>query len=270
MTAVFPDTEKLVPPPEELPPYAEAWEYLAIGKTFLDTAIAHGLEPHHNVLDVGCGVGRFAVAVAGYLDQSGSYVGIDNSRKAVRLCRKHIGSKIESFNFRYIRAFNEHYAANVRHDAAEVRFPLHSRRFDFVFSNSLFTHLLPADADNYIRQIRRVLAPGGKTLNTMFLLNDESRALLDRPDALPGPTYEFEDGARIAKPDKPSAWIAHDEGRIFEAHEQARLKIETIRYGSWTGNREKSGPGFGSKDHVVATRPPRKKQKRRFGIQVRR
>jgi cyclopropane fatty-acyl-phospholipid synthase-like methyltransferase len=270
VTAVYPQTDQLVPPAEELPPYAEAWEYLEIGNTFLESAIAHGLQPHHNVLDVGCGVGRFAVAVAGYLDSEGSYVGIDNSRKAVRLCREHIGSKIESFNFRYIRAFNEHYAANVRHDAADVRFPLHSRRFDFVFSNSLFTHLLPADAANYIRQIRRVLVPGGITLNTMFLLNDESRALLERADALPGKTYEFEDGSRIKKPDSPSAWIAHDEQHIVAAHEEAKLQIETIRYGSWTGNREKSGPGFGSKDHVVATRPHRKKQKRRFGIPVRR
>jgi SAM-dependent methyltransferase len=267
---VYPAIEDLIPAAEDLPPYAEAWEFLEIGQTFLETAIALGLKPHHNVLDVGCGVGRFAVPLAGYLNEDGSYFGIDNSLKAVRTCRENIGSKIKTFNFRYIRAYNEHYARKVRHDAAEVRFPLHSRRFDFVFSNSLFTHLLPADARNYIAQIRRVLVPGGVTLNTMFLLDDETRALLDREDAPPGETFDYEEGSRIRNPDSPSAWIAHDKNRIVEAHEEAKLKIETIRHGSWCGGRENSGPGFGTKDHVVASRPRRKKRKRWYGIPIRR
>lgn len=70
-----------------------------MGNAFLETAVSHGLLPHHRVLDIGCGAGRFAVALAQYLDEKGSYVGIDVDRHSIHLCRRYIGSQLSAYQF---------------------------------------------------------------------------------------------------------------------------------------------------------------------------
>lgn len=169
----MPSIEELVPPQHLLPDYARSRSYTAAGGRFLDTAASRGLQPHHRVLDLGCGVGRFAVALAGYLDERGSYVGVDIHKRSIKICRKYIGRQLDNFKFRRVRPL----------DAAEFRFPFRAASFDFVFSNSLFTHLLPEVAENYLMEIGRLLRPGGRTLNTLFLLNTESLARLDSGDS---------------------------------------------------------------------------------------
>jgi SAM-dependent methyltransferase len=240
--------EELVPPQHLLPDYARSRSYTAAGARFLDTAVARGLQPHHRVLDLGCGVGRFAVALAGYLDERGSYVGIDIHKRSIRICQEYIGQKLDNFKFKRIRPV----------EAAEFRFPFRTASFDFVFSNSLFTHLLPEVAENYLLEIGRILRPGGRTLNTLFLLNPESLAQLDSGTSSQGTTHVFGGGlARVKRLDRPQGWVAHDEGHVRELHERAGMQIEEpIRYGAWPG-RESSGPGFGEKDIVIAVRARR-------------
>jgi SAM-dependent methyltransferase len=245
----MPSIEELVPPQHLLPAYARSRSYTAAGARFLDTAASRGLQPHHRVLDLGCGVGRFAVALAGYLDERGSYVGIDIHKRSIRLCRTYVGQKLDNFKFKRVRP----------RDAAEFRFPFNAASFDFVFSNSLFTHLLPEVAEHYLLEIGRILRPGGRTLNTLFLLNAESLALLDSDASPQGPTHELSsDGlTRVKRIDRPQGWVAHEEGRVRRWHERAHMQIEEpVRYGSWPG-RESSGPGFGEKDIVVAVRARR-------------
>ena len=176
----MPSIEELVPPQHLLPDYARSRSYTAAGARFLETARSRGLQPHHRVLDLGCGVGRFAVALAGYLDERGSYVGVDIHKRSIRLCRKYVGRKLDNFKFKRVRPL----------DAAEFRFPFSAASFDFVFSNSLFTHLLPEVAENYLTEIGRLLRPGGRTLNTLFLLNPESLALLDSGASPQGTTHD--------------------------------------------------------------------------------
>lgn len=244
----MPSLEELVPPQDLLPNYAQRRSYMAAGDRFLEAAVARGLAPHHRVLDIGCGVGRFAVALAGYLDERGSYVGIDTHAPSLRLSRKYIGRKLERFKFKRV-AFGE---------AATLEFPFGSASFDFVFSNSLFTHLMPDIAANYLLEIGRVLRPRGRSFNTMFLLNPDVLGRLESDSSTHEETYLFGEGrARVKDPDRPQAWVAHDEAFIRELHGRANLVIEPpIRYGAWPG-REPSGPGFGEKDIVVAVRARR-------------
>ena len=105
--------EELVPPEHLLPDYARSRSYTAAGARFLDTAASRGLQPHHRVLDLGCGVGRFAVALAGYLDERGSYVGIDIHKRSIRICQEYIGQKLDNFKFKRVRPV----------EAAKFRFP---------------------------------------------------------------------------------------------------------------------------------------------------
>jgi SAM-dependent methyltransferase len=264
---------ELVPPQDALPAYARdrpgdepGEHFLKSGERFLDAAKARGLEPHHRVLDLGCGIGRFAVALAGFLDRRGSYVGIDVARRSIKLCRTHIGAKLPNFRFVHAGLFNTEYNPDAgAQDASDYRFPFRPESFDFVFSNSLFTHLVPDVAQNYLSEIGRVLQPGGRTFNTMFLLNPESLAHLDAPDSRQGETHEFAGGiARVKSLENPEAWIAFEESVMRKLHRGAGLEIEEpIRYGAWSG-REESAPGFGAKDFVVARKPSVSQAKRLY------
>jgi SAM-dependent methyltransferase len=248
--------DELVPPASELQvltSYASKRNFKRAGRRFLKAAVESGLEPHHHVLDVGCGPGRLAVALADYLNGDGSYVGLDASREAIDICNQWIGSRLPRFDFVWADVANARYNQGAKASGSEYRFPFEDDSFDFVFSNSLFTHLLPEDTKHYVAQIGRVLKRGGKTLNTIFLLNRESRTLLATDNPAHEVPYEFQGVARVKDPKRPEAWIALDEDFVREAHREASLRIDEIRYGAWPG-RHATGVGFGRKDGVVAVK----------------
>ena len=246
-----PGVEELIPPKSSLPRYTRKGDFKKAGQRFLELAVDAGLGPNDRVLDLGCGVGRLAVALSAYLDDRGRYVGLDTDRKSIELCNEWIGSRLEQFSFVWADVFNTTYNRRAEAKAAQYRFPFEQDAFDFVFSNSLFTHLVPDDARNYFSEIGRVLKPGGTTLNTIFLLNRESLIQIGKGESKQGVLHEFGPLARVKQPSRPEAWIALDEEFVRQAHDDAGLGIERVRYGSWSG-REATGPGFGQKDIIVA------------------
>jgi SAM-dependent methyltransferase len=243
----------LIPPLEALPVYARKGNFARIGAGFVETAVERGLEAHHRVLDLGCGVGRFAVAFAAYTDAEGRYEGLDASVESIQTCNTYIAPGLDGFHFQVADVFNTHYRPDADQPAASYRFPFADGSFDFVFSNSLFTHLVPADFENYLGEIARVLVPGGRTLNTMFLLNAAAFEGLAAGRSRQELPHSIEGGiARVKRLDRPEAVIAFEEGFAREAHARAGLGIEEpVRYGAWSG-RQASGQGFGNKDIVVA------------------
>ena len=246
-----PGIDELIPPEEALPLYTLKGDFKKAGARFRQAAVDAGLEPQHRLLDLGCGVGRLAIALSQYLDDRGRYVGLDTDRKAIKLCNEWIASKLPRFTFVWADLFNTAYNRRAEARAAQYRFPFDDEAFDFVFSNSLFTHLVPDDARNYFHEIGRVLKPGGRTVNTIFLLNQESLSLVEGGESPQGALHQFGAVARIKKPDRPEAWIAFDEDFVRQAHAEAGLGIERVSYGAWSG-REASGPVLGKKDTIVA------------------
>lgn len=248
------DPESLIPPRERWPLYAKKLNFGNTGRRFLRACRRAGLKPDHRLLDLGCGAGRLAVALAAYLDENGSYLGLDAAAGAIELCDEFIGSKLPNFAFEHVDVHNTVYNAQQGTRSSDDRFPCEDASVDFVFSNSLFTHLVPTDAERYLLEIGRVLRPGGVSLNTMFLLNDESIASLEAPDATTTAPHVIAGGsARVRELERPEMWIGFDERWMLDLHERAGMRIRRVRYGSWTG-RESSGPGFGPKDIVIAVR----------------
>jgi SAM-dependent methyltransferase len=253
--------DEITPPASELKGYTDHGPlkgrkgFRRAGKAFLRTAVDNGLRPEHRVLDIGCGVGRLAVAVSAYLNDEGRYVGIDVEQDAIRTCNRWIGSKRPGLSFVWADVRNTSYNPDADARAAAYKLPFVDGAFDFAFSNSLFTHLVPADARNYYHEIGRVLDLGGRTLNTMFLLNEESLGFMGDGSSRHGVLHELDAVARVKDPETPEAWIGFDEQFVREAHSEAGLQIEKVRYGGWSG-REPTGPGFGQKDMVVAVKEP--------------
>lgn len=214
--------------------------FTAIGYEFLRyfTEFA-GLKPNEDVLDVGCGIGRMAIPLANFLRQ-GQYRGIDIVPAGIEWCQQNITPKHPNFRFELSDIKNTAYNPDGRYKASEYRFPFDDQSFDFVFLTSVFTHLVPEDAENYLSEISRVLRPGGRLLGTWFLLNSESRQLVAAGRGSRPIVYEFKGKeVMVENPAVPEAAIAFDEELIRGIHAKYQLRLQDdIRFGKWCGRED--------------------------------
>ncbi len=194
-----------------------------------------GLQPDQAVLEPGCGTGRMAEALTGYLNASGSYAGFDIVPEAIRWCDEHISSRHANFSFRHVDVFNQEYNPGGSVPPAEFTFPYSDASFDFVFLTSVFTHMLPADVRHYLDEIRRVLRPEARCLATFFLLSDESIASARAGRASRRFAHEG-DGFFYDYRDAPEAAVAYREEDVLAFLDSAGLELaRPIRYGRWAG-----------------------------------
>jgi SAM-dependent methyltransferase len=104
--------------------------------------------------------------------------------------------------------------------------------FDVVFLGSLFTHLLPAEVENYLSEIARVMKPGGWCIISYFIL--ERGIIKRRAGKADWPGFEYEgDGYRTTNPEVPEEAIAYEEKYLRQIYENFGLTVvEPIHYGS--------------------------------------
>ncbi|MBD0329168.1 MAG: class I SAM-dependent methyltransferase [Thermoleophilia bacterium] len=225
-----------------------AGDFERIGAEFLDHfRTLAGLQPDERVLDIGCGLGRMAVPLTGYLT-SGSYRGFDVVEPAVGSCRRRIASRYPAFRFDHLDVFNAAYNRRGRIRASAATFPYGDEEFDFAFATSVFTHMLRADVDRYLAETARVLRPGGRSLITWFVVPADARAPVGHGDFAFAPAG---DGVWLVDERDPEAAVAYDEGLVRELYASAGLVVdEPIHRGTWAG-----GPGVSFQDLVVASRP---------------
>jgi ubiquinone/menaquinone biosynthesis C-methylase UbiE len=124
------------------------------------------LQPTHHVLEVGCGGGRNALALADYLEPGG-YVGLDIDKVSIRACRGQ--PALSKFEFVVADVENELYNPHGGTKGDEYRFPFDDDSFDFVFLQSVYTHMLEDDCAHYAKEMMRVLAPEGTAAVSTFL-----------------------------------------------------------------------------------------------------
>ena len=99
-----------------------------------------------NALDFGCGAGRVTQALARHFDH---VIGIDISAPMIELAGRHnrAGERCE-------------YLVNSRPDLAL----LPTASLDFIYSNITLQHMSPCWSRGYLREMMRLLAPGGALL----------------------------------------------------------------------------------------------------------
>ena len=136
-----------------------------------------GLRPDHDVLDIGCGVGRTARYLCDYMDADARYEGFDIMEEMIVWCQENITTRFPNFHFTYRPLFNTSYRPDPRlPSASQFKFPYPDESFDFAFAHSVFTHLPPDATSNYLQEIRRVLRPGGITYMTWFMFDSDLAA----------------------------------------------------------------------------------------------
>lgn len=238
-----------IPPVSKTFVYGVDHDFKVIGAEFLKhfTDLG-GLKPNHKVLDIGCGIGRIALSLTGYLAREGEYRGFDIIRDGITWCRENITPRYPEFHFEAIDIYNRTYNPCGKRSAADFKFPYRDDYFDFVYTTSVFTHMLPADMENYLAESARVMKRGGRCMHTFFLINDDALYRMAQGMAIFNFIYKREGYLTVSKLE-PEKAVAYDEPWIRALYKKHQLKImEPIHYGNWCGRKE----GLSGQDIVAA------------------
>lgn len=106
-----------------------------------------------SVLDIGCGTGSLAIAAKRQVGQRGTVIGIDASPEMLTRERK--------------KAKKAGVEVEFRNEVAEA-LSFHGAQFDAVLSTVMLHHLPEEARKECMREVRRVLKPGGRLLAVDF------------------------------------------------------------------------------------------------------
>jgi SAM-dependent methyltransferase len=132
---------------------------------------AFGIDGSSRILDVGCGVGRLPIGVAAEFGKIQNYTGIDVSRDSIDWCETNIASRYPGTEFVFLDVRNERYNQRGQEVDGNFSLPLEPA-YDAIFLYSVFSHMEDDDVKLYLREFRRLIAPGGGLLLTAFVEND--------------------------------------------------------------------------------------------------
>ena len=142
-----------------------------------------------------------------------------------------------NFRFRHVYIANALYNPGGRVMASDFVFPFGSGEFDFAFLTSVFTHMLPSDVENYLRELRRVLKAGGRALATFFVMDEAARSNVQDGVSRLDLTNKRPDGCWVKPGGAPEEAIAYPQEVLLRMVEGAGLKIAQSHPGSWSGRR---------------------------------
>ena len=186
--------------------------FLVHARDFWMFVFTEGLaDARSTILDIGSGCGRWAHWLRDYNFRgrtfTGSYIGIDIDAEAIAWCEKHYDTE----RFRFHHSTHSSVSYNQRGMDAQYRIPEPDGTVDLVVSNSLLTHVLDAELENYIAESYRVLRQGGAIMHSHFNL--------DYPPATYGKRHTFQHvmgNARVESLEQPEAAVAYRTDYLFK------------------------------------------------------
>jgi SAM-dependent methyltransferase len=247
--------EEMVPPKSEIFT-GSVDSFLRSGETLVQLLSDFAeLRPSSKILDVGCGMGRLAVPLTRYLDEDGSYDGLDIVESGIKWCNENIAARHRNFHFSLADVFNAEYQPGGRAKASEYRFPYADETFDLVVLASVFTHMVPDEMEHYVTEVSRVLQRGGCCFATYFLINAESRRLMASGESSVRFKHNL-DSHWLVSLRVPELSVGYDEEYVRNVYEKRGLE-KTIYYGGWCGRPPlwSQASGTGDQDVVLATKP---------------
>jgi SAM-dependent methyltransferase len=131
-------------PLDEAMSRAVGGSYEAVGEVEKQLLIQAGLKRDHVLVDVGCGSGRLAKALAPYLGTTGQVLGTDVVLELLKYAAKDCPAH---WRFALVE---------------DIRIPYPDDCADFACFFSVFTHLLHEETYHYLTEARRVVRPGGR------------------------------------------------------------------------------------------------------------
>ncbi len=132
---------------ERDPHLAVGGQWEEIGILQFDFLVDNGLQPHHRLLDIGCGTLRGGRHFIKYVNP-GNYAGIDISPKAIEYGKQLV--KQEGLAEKQPRLFVS--------TGKDLRFKAFAGEvFDYLLAQSVFTHLKPEHIEECFRHIGRTM-----------------------------------------------------------------------------------------------------------------
>ena len=139
-------------PEDEAMAVAVGGDYEFMGTHLVNVLKTYGLTPGHYLIDVGCGSGRVAHALAkSDLRNKIKYLGIDIAEELLRYARK----KCDVAAWRFVKVDS-------------LKIPEKDEQADVVCFFSVFTHLLAEESYLYLEEAKRVVKPNGIIIFTFF------------------------------------------------------------------------------------------------------
>ena len=189
------------------------------------------IEPSSHVLEIGCGIGRDAMALTEVLSSEGSYVGLDVTKPSIEWCQSGITSRFPNFHFHHLDINSAMYNPEGVLRAESLTLPLRDGSVDRVVLHSVFTHMFREPIAHYLREIRRCLADSGLVMASFFLVDSTVDA------APPSGPLQFQhhhpEATRINDPAHPEAAVAFSLHRVEEMTREANLRIVDVHRGRW-------------------------------------
>ncbi len=207
--------------------------FIPLGNQLVQLMIERaGLANGVSVLDIGCGIGRNAVALSKRLANI-RYVGFDIVRFGIVWCRKRFST---SENYRFVHAdiYNGFYNSQGKRNADTYIFPCTDQSMEFAFATSVFTHMRAADVAHYLAETARCLKNDGKAYFTCFILDAESSSQINKAATLFTFRHRLDD-ALIESAAEPELAVAFERAAFEAMVAQAGLTVVAFYPGSWRG-----------------------------------
>lgn len=197
-----------------------------------------GIEPNHDVFEIGCGIGRDAMWLSKVLTD-GSYTAVDIIPDSIDWCQSNISTKYPNFSFFHFDVADTLHNPNGKMTVDYFKFPRPDNSVDRIFAFSVFTHMYAGQIEHYLAECARILRAGGRAFLTIFIYND---AVLESAARHANTAFdlkfetEIETGCRINNPAEPLGAIAYTLDRIEPLIAKAGLKsMRKPLNGLWSG-----------------------------------
>ena len=200
-----------------------------------------GLSPSHQVLEIGCSIGRDAIPLTRILsaERGGGYVGIDVIKRSIDWCKASIEPRNPHFCFLHMDIRDKLHNPSGVVDATSARLEVADRSVDRIILQSVFTHMLRPEFEHYLREFRRVMKPDGLIYATVFIYDDAILASARKTNLTPYDLrfeHEAEPGCVINNLDYPTGAVAYTREVIDSMVARAGLRHakEPLK-GAWSG-----------------------------------
>ena len=226
-------------------------DFAASGRRTLKTICSiTDANPSSHILDIGCGIGRLAIAMRDFLDTNGGYEGFDIVPEGIEWCKQHIVGPYDNIHFTLADVYNKEYNPKGSRQPADYQFPYEDETFDVAVLLSVFTHMLPTDVDRYVGEIARVLKKNGRICASYSIITPESLQLMTSGRG--SVHFKHNLGSHWIHSKKvPELGVAYDERYLRGIYSKHGLSDPPdIYFGRWCGR----STGLDVQDVVVATK----------------
>lgn len=235
--------------------YAEWGHVIGIFQTLMNLHSPKRGDAH--VLDIGCGTGLMGLAAWPLVQEGGSYTGLDVIQSDVDYCKSHY--PFEQYTFLHFDVSNPSYAPDQSPEPKP--WPLKDNQYDLVTALSVWTHFRESDSRYYLKEVKRVLKPGGTAIITFFHTDEAYRKTVEKRQRnvsgkyhqTPQHKWIFSESAYGSEHWTCPSWVAHpedaigiDETGMDSLLKEAELELVTAYPGNW-----KEQPGMYFQDVLV-------------------